>query len=177
MHVTRLEPAEVERLIAEPFTYPAVGIPPGSAPAGYATLSRSADLGSIDFTDAAKALMSWQVQLRSGIRVAASSPTAQMGSVVVLRLGIGPFAVCAPCRVVCVVDEPHRKGFGYGTLPGHPESGEESFMLDQADDGHVTFTVTAFSRPASRLAKLTAPAARSVQHAITRRYLRALKLH
>ncbi|SIP67631.1 hypothetical protein BN9982_740001 [Mycobacterium tuberculosis] len=31
----------------------------------------------------------------------------------------------APCRVVYVIDEPDVRGFGYGTLPGHPVSGEE----------------------------------------------------
>ena len=34
-----------------------------------------------------------------------------------------------PCRVVYVVDEPDRRGFAYGTLPGHPESGEELFLV------------------------------------------------
>jgi uncharacterized protein (UPF0548 family) len=36
---------------------------------------------------------------------------------------LGPIRV--PCRVVYVLDEPERRGFAYGTLPGHPESGEE----------------------------------------------------
>ena len=34
----------------------------------------------------------------------------------------------APCRVVYVIDEPDIRGFAYGTLPGHPESGEERFV-------------------------------------------------
>ena len=40
-----------------------------------------------------------------------------MGSEVIVHLG----PVRAPCRVVYVVDEPDRRGFAYGTLPGHPE--------------------------------------------------------
>jgi uncharacterized protein (UPF0548 family) len=55
--------------------------------------------------------------------------------------------------VTYVLDEPRHKGFAYGTLPGHPERGEEAFALELHDDGAVTFTITAFSRPASLLAK------------------------
>jgi uncharacterized protein (UPF0548 family) len=53
---------------------------------------------------------------------------------------------------VYVVSETGRSGLAYGTLPRHPESGEEAFLLEQQDDGTVTFTVTAFSRPATALA-------------------------
>ena len=58
---------------------------------------------------------------------------------------LGP--VRAPCRVVYVVDEPDRRGFAYGTLPGHAESGEELFLVryDPATD-EVYAEVTAFSR-------------------------------
>ena len=76
--------------------------------------------------------------------------------------------------VVCVVDEPGRRGFAYGTLPGHPERGEEALILQQHRGGAVTFTITAFSRPAGLLARAAGPAGRAIQHHITMRYLRAL---
>jgi uncharacterized protein (UPF0548 family) len=47
-----------------------------------------------------------------------------------------------------VIDEENRRGFAYGTPPGHPEQGEEAFVVALREDGQVTFTVTAFSRPA-----------------------------
>jgi uncharacterized protein (UPF0548 family) len=72
-----------------------------------------------------------------------------------------------------VIDEPHRRGFAYGTLPGHPESEEEAFVLTRRDDGGTTFTITAFSRPVSIPAKLAGPLGRRVQDAVTHRYLRA----
>ncbi len=78
-------------------------------------------------------------------------------------------------RVVYVVDETHRKGFAYGTLPGHPESGEEAFVVELDGDGTVTFTITAFSRPSSRLARVAGPVNRAVQRWITGRYLRSLQ--
>lgn len=70
---------------------------------------------------------------------------------------------------------PARQGFAYGTLPGHPESGEEAFILDRHDDETTTFTVVAFSRPASVLAKLAGPVGSLVQDVMTTRYLRAFR--
>jgi len=52
-----------------------------------------------------------------------------------------------------VVDEPRRRGFAYGTLPGHPERGEEAFLITHHDDGTVTFAITAFCAPGSPLAR------------------------
>ena len=174
MEATQLDRATAARLATAQLTYPAAVVDNyDGTPDGYASFTCTADLGSADFDNTADALMHWQVQIRSGVRVAASSPTVQVGSVAVLRLGCGPLAFRAPCRVVRVVHEPTRRGFAYGTLPGHPESGEESFTLDDRD-GRVTFTITAFSRPATRLARAAGPASRALQRTITRRYLRAL---
>jgi uncharacterized protein (UPF0548 family) len=80
----------------------------------------------------------------------------------------------APCRVVYVIDEPDRWGFAYGTLPGHHESGEEAFVLHRTDDGRSVLSITAFSRPATALAKLAGPFGRGAQSLITNRYLHTL---
>lgn len=95
-------------------------------------------------------------------------------TVVLMRLGVGPVSLRIPCRVVYVVDEPDRRGFAYGTLPGHPEAGEERFVLRRRDDGSVELTIAAFSRPASMLAKVGGPLSRKIQDMMTQRYLRAL---
>ncbi len=79
------------------------------------------------------------------------------GTVVLMRWGVGFLSLRIPCRVVEVIDEPRRKGFAYVTLVGHPESGEEQFLLERLDDGSITFTITVVSKPASTLAKLGAP--------------------
>ncbi len=79
-----------------------------------------------------------------------------------------------PCRVVDIIDESQRQGFAYGTLPGHPEAGEERFVLEQLEDGRIRFTITAYSRPASRLARLGGPIGRAAQSFMTKRYLRSL---
>ena len=56
----------------------------------------------------------------------------------------------------------------------NPESGEEAFMIEHHDDDSVGFRVTAFSRPATRLAKIAGPLGAVVQRQITARYLRSL---
>jgi uncharacterized protein (UPF0548 family) len=91
-----------------------------------------------------------------------------------LRIPFGPFHVGSPVRVVYVVDQPLRKGFAYGTLPGHPESGEEAWMLSRTEDGSVWMTIRAFSRPSSKRWWMVYPVLRIVQGVYTRRYERAL---
>lgn len=91
-----------------------------------------------------------------------------------LSIPVGPFRIGAPCRVVYIVDEKDRKGFAYGTLGGHPESGEEAFIVDRTDDGSVWLTIRAFSRPAHKGWWLAYPALRLAQWFYTRRYFKAL---
>jgi uncharacterized protein (UPF0548 family) len=126
------------------------------------------------FTDAAAALLSWQAHLRAGLQVSASPATAGPGTVALLGLGTGRLRMSGPVRVVYVTCEPDRRGFAYGTLAGHPERGEEAFLITLSGGGTVTFTITAFSTPATPLAKAAGPAGRAIQHHITARYLRAL---
>ena len=169
MTVELLDPARVAELKSAPFTYAEVGATKGALPAGYRTISRGVRL-STGFDDAVDLLFGWQAQLATGLRVQASSARVEPEAVVVLRLG----PVQVPCRVVHVIDEPTRQGFAYGTLPGHPVSGEEAFVLERHGDGTVSFTVTAFSRPATLLAKLGGPVGQLAQNLLTDRYLKAL---
>jgi len=165
------------RLALADLTYGEVGATAGTLPAGYHHLrvSRVIGSGSDVFIAAASALLSWQVHVHAGLRVTASAPAASPGAVVLLGLGAGPFRVGAACRVVYTISEPRRQGFAYGTLPGHPESGEEAFVVECRSDGSVTFTITAFSMPATTAARAAGPVGRLIQRHITRRYLGALE--
>lgn len=82
--------------------------------------------------------------------------------------------VTAPVRVVYVIDEPTRRGFAYGTLAGHPESGEESFVVERTDDGSVWLEISSFSRPSTAWWRLLSLPLRVAQATYTRRYLRVL---
>jgi uncharacterized protein (UPF0548 family) len=170
-------PIEVQdRLAAAELTYSEVGATADALPRRYRQFSHSVIIGHGHqvFTAAGDDLHQWQVQLRAGLQVAASSPTAQKGAVLILGLGIGSLRLRAPCRVVYAVDEPRRRGFAYGTLAGHPETGEEAFMIEHHNDDAVSFRITAFSRPATRLAKIAGPFGTAAQRQITARYLRSL---
>jgi uncharacterized protein (UPF0548 family) len=166
----RLTPAAADRLRDLPLTYEAVGATlRGETPDGFRPLSHRVRLGRgpVLFDRASAAVLSWQLQTRAGLGVRASSATVGPDTVAELRL----LVLRAPVRVVGVVDEPGRRGFAYGTLPGHPERGEEQFVVAYEDDV-VTLEITAFSRPSGVLARL--PLARTVQAWVTRRYGRAL---
>jgi len=96
------------------------------------------------------------------------------GDSAIMGIPFGPLHVKAPVRVVYVVDEPKRRGFAYGTLKGHPENGEESWVVEQKDDGSVWIVVRAFSRPANPAWWAVYPVLRIAQEFYTRRYLAAL---
>jgi uncharacterized protein (UPF0548 family) len=172
--VQALDPDTEANLRRARLTYPEVGQTRYALPSGYASISEHVTLSSTDLSALASSLLRWVMHERAGLRVAASSAVVGLDEVAVLRFGSGPFSVKAPCRIVYVIDEPRRRGFAYGTLPGHPESGEESFILSSGDDGRVSLTITAFSRPATALARLAGPVGRRAQRAITHRYLRSL---
>jgi uncharacterized protein (UPF0548 family) len=125
------------------------------------------------FTVARQGLRTWQAHRGIGAVVSPEDPPLE-GATVVVMLRRGPLRVIAPCRIVAVVDDHDRYGFAYGTLPGHPEHGEESFVVERQAD-RVTFEITAFSRPADRLAKLGGPLTHLIQQQATRGYLAGLR--
>jgi len=155
-------------------TYSAVGATRGIAPKGFRAIDRSALIGHGDdcFRSAVEQTMRWGLQRRSGMRVSAADRAVRVGDEARLRIPFWPRPI--PCRVVYVVDDPHAAGFAYGTLRGHPESGEEAFLVERRPDGSVWTRIVAFSRPAGPLIRLGYPIARLLQEIYTRRYLRAL---
>ena len=172
--VGRLTAREVDRLAAMPFSYAPVGATSGSTyPAGFHRLDVEVAVGrgEADFRRAAQTLMTWRMHAGAGLRVTAGSPRVHAGAVVLCRLG--PLRI--PCRVVWVVDEPTRTGFAYGTLPGHPEAGEESFVVTLAGGGVVTLTVSAYSRPGLLVTRLAGPVGRWGQRRMLARYAGALR--
>lgn len=168
--------AALRRVAGAPTTYPEVGATGrGERPAGYAHLRRARVLGRgpAAFGAAAERLMTWQAFTGAGLGVVADSPRVREGAVVVATLG-RPVGVSAPCRVVRHVETERRAGFSIGTLPGHPETGEEAFDLWLDPGGEVRFEVVSFSRPASPLVRLAAPAVGWLQRRTVEAYLGAL---
>jgi uncharacterized protein (UPF0548 family) len=140
-------------------------------PAGYHHVRATRSLGVVDLDEVAEILFTWKVQERAGVRRVAGPDRVALGVDVTFR----SLLQTIPCRVVDVVDEPDRRGFAYGTLPGHPETGEERFMAQRDPrTGKVTATICAFSNPATWVTRLGGPVARLVQRLMTRRYLDAM---
>jgi uncharacterized protein (UPF0548 family) len=128
--------------------------------------------------DARSLMLRWAVKTRSGFVVGGDGVEVSVreGENVWLRLAIGPVVVSEPIRVVAVVDDPLRCGFSYGTLDGHPVSGEEAFVVHRAtDDGPVLLTIRSLARPAPRgIWRYAFPLRLVAQRFFRKRYLSSL---
>jgi uncharacterized protein (UPF0548 family) len=124
------------------------------------------------FDRAVHGLRSWVPHKGAGLTVVPDAPPRQ-GATVAVAAPLGPITAVAVCRIVYVIDEADQFGFAYGTLPGHPERGEEAFIVRRTDDG-AEFTIVVFSQPAELLARAGGPITRRIQATATRRYLGAL---
>ncbi len=167
-------PFPILRRVTLSYPTPGMTAPGGPPPPdGFRTLEIRVPLGRGPgvLAAAGETVLDWGAHRGAGLTVRATAPRAAPG--VRVTVGLGPLR--APCEVVWTVREPGRVGFGYGTLPGHPECGEEAFIVERAADGTVTFTVRALSRPAAWYTRAAGPLGRAVRRLIARRYARAVR--
>ncbi|MEU1084150.1 DUF1990 domain-containing protein [Streptomyces sp. NPDC005908] len=163
------------------FTYDHVGASrdPDFCPPGFHHLRERTRLGEGEkvFRQAAEALLTWELHREMGVGIDASAERAAPDvDVTVTLAGV----VKAPCRVVWTVEEHRRAGWAYGTLAGHPECGEEAFVVHRTGDGTVWLTVSAFSKAARWYSRAGGPATRRLQQAYARhcgKTLRRLATH
>jgi uncharacterized protein (UPF0548 family) len=125
------------------------------------------------FQRAADALRSWAMHRGAGLLVLADGPIA-IGADVAMRAPLPVGYIDVTCRIVEVVDEPSRYGFAYGTLPVHPERGEEAFVVTR-DGGATRFDVHAISRPADPISRLLPFVTDRLQDRAVRRYLSSME--
>lgn len=155
-------------------TYYDVGITAkgGPVPPGFHKLQLRTPLGLDTYDRAAEALFTWKMHRATPfIRVPADTPRAAPGVQVSLRAG----PLTAPCEVVWTVNETQRTGFAYGTLTGHPECGEEAFVLERRPDNTTDFVITAISRSSAWYAAALGPCGRLLQQAVALQYAKSLK--
>lgn len=180
----------LEDLAGLRFNYDVVGSTRyDETPQGYHRLEYREQLGVGDevFRRAGEALLGWRMHRAAGLPMTATDTPPAIGTNSLGRMGagilvgrlrtlapVGLLGLPVPCRVVWTVDEPDRTGFAYGTLEGHPASGEESFVVTRDPDG-IHFTVLAYSRPATWYTRLGGPATRKAQHLTARRYTNVLR--
>ena len=159
-------------------TYPEVGASrTDPLPAGYQHLVRSVRVGEGEevFARVADGVMRWRIHELAGLRPLADADRAAVGATFVSRLGVGPFRLSVPCRVVWAVEEETLAGYAFGTRRGHPETGEECFRVRRDDDGGVWYELRAFSRPVSWYARLGGPFTGWLQRTVTDRYVAAAR--
>ncbi|GHD46902.1 DUF1990 family protein [Mycetocola manganoxydans] len=78
--------------------------------------------------------------------------------------------VLEPVEVVAVVEQPDRVGFAYRTMPGHPVSGEEAFIVSRHGE-EVRLTVRSLTRAAPQQPwRILYPLLRIVQRITRGRY-------
>jgi uncharacterized protein (UPF0548 family) len=172
-----LQSDELDRLLAEAsvavLTYDHVGST--LTRAGLPTWRRALGDDADAFDRAAMALRTWAPQRRLGAHVHPDDVALEPGATLLVVLRIGPFEVAAPVRVVDVIDEPDRFGFVYGTLRGHPECGEEAFLVEREADGSTDATIVIDARPGTLPAKLASPVVTVLQRRAVQTYLDALQ--
>jgi uncharacterized protein (UPF0548 family) len=166
-----------DQAVSDSLTYEPVGISAMTAPPqGYRLERWSRPLGRGDevFERASDALRHWRVHEGAGLVVEAGGPLA-VGTVVAMAAPLPVGFVEVVCRVVDVTHSHDQFRFAYGTLPNHPEQGEESFTAVRSDDGTINFEIVAVSRHRQLLARAFPAVARRLQLAATNRYYAAMQ--
>jgi uncharacterized protein (UPF0548 family) len=165
-----------------PFSYESVGASrEGAAPRGYAVDRYRVKLGEGPeaYTRAVEALRGWRQFDLGWVGLLPPHAPIEVGTTVGVLARHYSFWSLNTARIVYLVEESgevERFGFGYGTLPGHAERGEERFGVEwhRGLDGSVYYDVFAFSRPKHLLAWLGFPFARVLQRRFARDSKRAM---
>jgi uncharacterized protein (UPF0548 family) len=135
--------------------------------------------GADVWLSASAAVLTWAVKTRSGFTIQPETPTSPphvvAGQKYWLTAHIGPLRIREPAFVVEVVNRADRCGFAYGTLEGHPVSGEEAFVVHRDENGVVRLTLRSIVRPPTGIWRPLFPVALIAQHRYRARYRRALQ--
>ena len=102
--------------------------------------------GADAFAAACRAVRGWRMFALPWVELCYPDAPLEVGTTVGIAVRGRPWSLSA-CRIVYVVDEPRRFGFGYGTLPDHMARGEERFLVEHLADDRVVYDLRAFSRP------------------------------
>ncbi len=153
-----------------PFSYKEVGASrEGVVPPGYAVDRYRVKLGegSEAYERGKEALRTWRQFDLGWVRLLPPKAPVEVGTTVGVLARHYGFWSLNTTRIIYLIEESgevERFGFGYGTLPGHAERGEERFSLEwNREDDSVHYDVLAFSRPKHPLAWLGYPFVRALQ--------------
>jgi uncharacterized protein (UPF0548 family) len=123
---------------------------------------------------ATRDVLRWRVKTASGFAVD-STDAVSPGDRVRVTARLFGVSVVEPVEVAAVVEHPDWIGFAYRTLPGHPVSGEEAFIVHR-HDGEVRLTIRSLTRAApGQPWRALYPVLRIAQRIARWRYRRALR--
>lgn len=160
-------------------------------------LEHTLDLGSAElFPLAREAILTWKLQESAGV-VARPVRRARVGQTVDLRLNpVWPLSAprlrgrdltvpVGACEVIEVIDTDgpdvawpdteRAAGFVYRTLPGHLESGEQTFFVSIGSNGRLGVSITSESVPEHPLLRAFSPVSVAAQEMMARRYAEGLE--
>ena len=149
-------------------------------PAGFRVDEARALLGRGEpaFLKAKRVLEEWKQFDLGWVEVFPRHAALEPGTVVLVLVRHLGFWSVNPCRVLYRFGGPQgpQFGFGYGTLDGHVETGEEVFkvVLDERS-GEVAYEIRAVSRPRAALAWIGYPITRALQARFRRDSMAAMK--
>lgn len=159
-------------------TYPQIGASAQEPlPEGYRQVRRRAHVGNGTevFRAVASGMQGMRVHRHAGLAVRSHFDAPSVGARFSSGLRLCGVRLWAPCEFVWIADTPDCYGYGFGTVTGHPESGEEAMEVAIDNRERVEFTIRAFSRHSAWYARLGAPVARLLQDRITDGYVDAAR--
>ena len=170
-------------LLAEqhkPFSYPDQSATGPATPRGYTVDHNRIMLGTGRdvFKRGVEALKRWEMFNFAWLSLCWPDAPIKMGTTVGVLAQLPGLWSLNACRIVFVIDEEgevRRYGFAYGTLPGHVERGQESFVIEwHSKDDSVWYDIFAYSRPNQVIAKIGYPITRLLQKRFARDSMKAM---
>lgn len=152
-----------------PVNFEHLGTTRTECPSGFAVNHHRVCLGHgrEAFERARQAIRDWKMFDLDWIQLCWPDTPIDEGSVVAILFRVFGVWQGGACRIVYTIDEAgdvDRFGFAYATIHGHPECGEERFLVEwnHADDS-VWYDLMSYSRPATLLVRLGSWYARRAQ--------------
>ncbi|MFC5864547.1 DUF1990 family protein [Acidicapsa dinghuensis] len=132
--------------------------------------------GQAAFTAAKEAFRRWLQFDLGWVRIANPQAPIEQGEVVAVEAHSLWLWSINISRILYVIDEEDRFGFGYGTTAMHVERGEERFLIEYYPiSGAVFYDLLAVSQPAHWLVRLGYFFTRSQQHRFARDSLQRMR--
>lgn len=151
------------------FSYAEIGATDGILPTDYDIDHNRIKLGEgfEVFEKAVKSLKNWKMFETGWTQICPKTSPIEKNEIVAVLVNHFGFWSLNATKIVYLLEEKgeiEKRGFAYGTLAEHGESGEERFSIEyHRKDESVWYDLLAFSKPNYFLAKIGYPVSRYLQ--------------